>query len=180
MKKAFNLVANIGAIVLISILLLGLLGSCMMLSDIASPGDLDASVFYLVIVFLILLCTATIVLAALALAKCNNGKARGLQIAVTVLVCIVAILAFLGSSSGNAAVIVYGVLCLVVVGFEIAAMCVKSAQKEAPQPNTDASAAQKQYTVDEKIAELKHLKELNAITEEQYETAINSIINEVK
>ena len=172
MKKAFNIVANVCTIVLMSIMLIGtfvLLGT---LSGIDVEG---AGVVVVITVLLMIFCIGTIIVSAFTLAKANDGKARGLQIAVTVLVGIVAILEFIGSGY------VYGILCLIPIGFEIASICVKVSPATAQTQETGTSnVSPKEPTVDEKIAELKHLKEINAITDEQYEVAINAIIKDVK
>lgn len=172
MKKAFNIVANVCSIVLMGIMLIG---TIVLLSALSSVDFEGASVTIVITVFLMIFCIGTIIVSAFTLAKANGGNARGLQIAVTVLIGIVAILEFVGGGY------VYGILCLIPIGFEIASICVKVTPLKAQTQEMSAlNVEKKQPTVDEKIAELKHLKEINAITEEQYESAINAIINSAK
>lgn len=172
MKKAFNIVANVCSIVLMCIMLIG---AIVLLSALYAVDVEGASVMIGITVFLLVFCIGTIVVSALALAKANGRDERGLQIAVTVLISIVAILEFVGGGY------VYGTLCLIPIGFEIASICVKVTPLTTQTQEMSAlNVEKKQPTVDEKIAELKHLKEINAITEEQYELAINAIINDAK
>lgn len=155
MRKAFNIVANVCTIVLMSILLIG---SAVLL------GAIGAADYYGVIALaLLLFCIGTILVASFALAT----KKFGLKIAVIVLVGIIAVLEFMGGG------VVYGILALIPIGFEIASLCVKEKVNKANEQEQNR-------TVDQKIAELKHLKELKAITDEQYDKAVAELVEEVK
>lgn len=170
MKKAFNIVAGVCTIVLMSILLIG---GLVLLAAISGTGG--ATLITAIIALILLFCTATIIIAALAIAKPKGKLGLGLKITVIVLIGIIAVLEFVGDG------IVYGFLCLIPIGFEIASICIK---ESAPKPdiadsNNSAPTGGVQ-SVDEKIAEIKHLKELNVISEEQYNEAIAALVNEIK
>lgn len=182
MKKGFNIAANVCAIVLMGILIIGaivLMSATSSFADVVDDEFVSASTGLIVglCIGIILFCIATIIVAAFAIVKLKVNKAMGFQIAVIVLVGIVAILEFVGGG------IVYGILCLVPIAFEIVAICVpnKTAQNTAPTVTAaETPSTDKAQTTDEKIAELKHLRELNAITEEQYNNAVNAIFEEMK
>ena len=178
MKRGFNIAANVCAIVLMGILIIGaivLRSASSIISGVVdeATADMAAGLVIGLCVGIMLFCVATIIVASFAIVKLNQNKAMGFQIAVIVLVGIVAILEFVGGG------VVYGVLCLVPIAFEIVAICLPN-KAAAPATTAEAPSANKDQTTDEKIAELKHLKELNAITEEQYNQAVNAIFEEMK
>lgn len=182
MKRIFNIVANVCAIVLMGILLIG---AFVLLGQFSGLGDMDMDAVTIqsmrlvqaITILLVVFCIGTIIISAITLAKGNKSKALGLKITVIVLVGIITILEFIGGGY------VYGILCLIPIGFEIASICVKdtsnSTNGNAPQTQTvDAQA--NQNSVEGRINELKHLREIKAITEEQYEVAINALMEELK
>lgn len=189
MKKGFNLAANIIAIVLMGIMIVGAIILLGTLSELSSYGydynySLAVGPLMGITVGLLLFCIATVIISALAIYKGNHGDAVGLKVAVIVLIGIVAVLEFIGGG------VVYGVLCLIPIGFEIASLCVKNApaQQTSATANTThvepakpaETAAPKASSVDEKIAELKHMKELHVIDDEQYDKAVKALIEEIK
>jgi len=174
MKKGFNIAANVCAIVLMGILIIG----AIVILGGAAELEVESGLLTGIMIVVIIFSCATIIVASLALAKFGKCNVFGFQIAVTVLVGITAIIEFIGGG------IVYGILCLIPVAFEIVAMCLPNKTAETPVAAT-ASAPQLQpnekvQTTDEKIAELKHLKELNVINDEQYENAVSAILEEIK
>ncbi|MDE7439663.1 MAG: type IV conjugative transfer system protein TraL [Clostridia bacterium] len=182
MKKGFNIAANVCAIVLMGILVIGAIvlmsaASAVTGSDYVTV-DMAAGLIVGLCVGILLFCVATIIVASFAIVKLKDNKALGFQIAVIVLVGITAILEFVGGG------VVYGILCLVPIALEIVAICVhnKAAESTAPAMTETAEvpSTNNSQTTDEKIAELKHLRELNAITEEQYDNAVKAIFDEVK
>lgn len=174
MKKGFNIAANVCAIVLMGILIIG----AIVILGGAAELEVESGLLTGIMIVVIIFSCAKIIVASLALAKFGKCNVFGFQIAVTVLVGITAIIEFIGGG------IVYGILCLIPVAFEIVAMCLPNKTAETPVAAT-ASAPQLQpnekvQTTDEKIAELKHLKELNVINDEQYENAVSAILEEIK
>lgn len=181
MKKGFNIAANVCAIVLMGILIIGAIVLMSAASALDSldyvETDLAAGLITGLCVGIMLFSVATIIVASFAMVKLSKNKALGFQIAVIVLVGIIAILEFIGGG------VVYGILCLIPIAFEIAAICVPNKQVESaasPVTAEEAPSTDKPQTTDEKVAELKHLLELNAITEEQYNNAVNAIFDEIK
>lgn len=183
MKKGFNIAANVCAIVLVSLLIIG----AIVVLGGAAEFDVGSGLVTGIMVGIILFCVATIVVASLALVKLSKNKAFGFQIAVIVLIGILTILEFVGGA------IVYGILCLIPIAFEIVAMCLpnkpagNSVETSVANSTAEPAAVQdaavssaKEQTTDEKIAELKHLKELNVIDEEQYNKAVQSIFDNIK
>lgn len=174
MKKAFNIAANVCAIVLMSLILLGAIYT---MSNLVGSKVKDADLILIGCIFLLLFSVATIIVASLALAKGNRAEtkvSRGLKITVAVLVGIITLLLFIG---GNEAGFAYGFIFLIPLGLEITSICVRNPKN--PEQN-DAAQSPALETVDSKIAELKKLKSLHVISDEQYENAITEIINEVK
>ena len=168
MKKGFNIAANVCTIVLMGIMAIGSLVLISASSLIEEGGEILRTIS----IILLLFCIATIVIAALTLAKGNRGKALGLKITVIVLVGITAVLEFVGGG------VVYGILCLIPIGLEIASVCVPDKKEQAATETFEQSA--NGQSVDEKIAELKRLKDLHAISDEQYEQAVSKIVNDLK
>ncbi len=176
MKKAFNIAANVCAIILMSILLIG---DIILMNALTVIGDLEET--YLtttsietamaICIMLLMFSITTIIISAFALAKGNyddHGIARVLKIIVIVLIGIIAILEFIGGG------LVYGLLCLIPIGLEITSICVQN------QKNSIKTKPSAFRTVDDKINELKKLKSLHAISDEQYEIAVTNIINDIK
>ncbi|MDE7395977.1 MAG: hypothetical protein K2M95_07665 [Clostridiales bacterium] len=173
MKKGLCIAANVCAIVLMGIMCLGSLVAISMFSDLGMSYEVGLSMVQGILVGLLIFCIATIIISALALAKGVKGKAVGLTITTIVLIGIVAILEFLGDG------IVYGVLCLIPVGLDIAYLCVKTTNepvKENVVPETET----KQPTVEGKISELNALKEKGLLSQEQYDSAVSKIIDNMK
>lgn len=158
MKKAFNIVANVCAIVLMFIMFIGAL----MLLNASIDAGVGFGYLQVITLALLLFSIGTIIVSSVTLVKGSGAKGNGLKITVIALVGIIAVLEFVGGG------IVYGFLALIPVGFEIASLCVKDDNKAAEKGNVTHTDA----TVDQKIAELKHLKELRALTDEQYEQAV--------
>lgn len=170
MKKGFHIAANVCVIVLMAIMLIGafvLLGA---LSDV-EPGTDGLGLVRGITIGLLIFTIGTIIVASIALKYGANGP-LGLKIATIILIGIVAIMEFIGEG------IVYGILCLIPIGLEITAIVLKD---ECAYPEDwEYENRPAVSTTDKKIAELKHLKEIGAITEEQYASAIDSIVDSLK
>ncbi len=189
-KKGLNLAAAICSIVLGGILVIGAISSFSLLSAIGSEAGVDASMLGLVeaILVFILLFSIAVVLVAIACVVKRNSDGKGIKIALLVLMLILAILEFAGSS------IMWGIVCLVPVGLEIASLAIP--EKTDPSVyNTSQSVfnygysvaatkvepeAKNDTTISAKIAELKKLKDDNLITEEQYNNAVDELITKLK
>ena len=189
-KKGLNLAAAICSIVLGGILVIGAISSFSLLSAIGSEAGVDASMMGLVetILVFILLFSIAVVLVAIACVVKRNSDGKGIKIALLVLMLILAILEFAGSS------IMWGIVCLVPVGLEIASLAIP--EKTDPSVyNTSQSVfnygysvaatkvepeAKNDTTISAKIAELKKLKDDNLITEEQYNNAVDELITKLK
>jgi len=83
-------------------------------------------------------------------------------------------------------VVVFSVLTLqwVTAGLMIAVLCLKDSQLANPAQSQSAQAqihmqTQAPQTLDAKVAELKHLKELGVLDEESYKKAINKLIQNI-
>lgn len=124
-KKGFNIAANVCAIVFMGILMIG---GFILLSAIMELGEqyseyADTSSFTIATVTtvcILVFAAATIIVSAFALAKGNGNKGFGLKIAVIAMIGVVAVFEFIGGG------IVYGILCLIPIGFEIANLCIKA------------------------------------------------------
>ena len=189
-KKGLNLAAAICSIVLGGILVIGAISSFSLLSAIGSEAGVDPSMMGLVeaILVFILLFSIAVVLVAIACVVKRNSDGKGIKIALLVLMLILAILEFAGSS------IMWGIVCLVPVGLEIASLAIP--EKTDPSVfNTSQSVfnygysvaatkvepeAKNDTTISAKIAELKKLKDDNLITEEQYNNAVDELITKLK
>lgn len=179
MKKWFNFAANICAIVLMGIMLIGAASLVGMYDSLADEGLIDtssAAFLKRVVVALIVFCIGTIIVSALTLARGNKEKGIGLKITMIILIGIIAMLEFSGSGY------VYGILCLVPIGLEIASLCVKDKADSSVTESDETVNGQTGNTqsLEEKIAELKHLNEIKAISEEQYNEAVQSLVDGLK
>lgn len=119
MKKAFAITAGVISIVLMSIMLFSSLYLLSVLSELSAFDIAETGLVYGVTIGILLFSIATIIIASLAIAKNGKKGGMGLGIALVVMVGVVAILEFVGGG------VVYGVLCLVPMGFEIARLCLK-------------------------------------------------------
>lgn len=127
-KKALNIAANVCSIVLMGILLIGafiLLSSLPLLDQVVGGSEYPEyteealQLIKIISIILLIFCVASIIVSSLALAKGNGNKGLGFKIAVIAMIGIVAILEFIGDG------IVYGILCLIPIGLEIASLCIK-------------------------------------------------------
>ncbi len=140
----------------------------MLLLDVDSSGTyIDIGLVMAITAFLIIFTIVAIVMAAIALKKGLKNEGNGFAIATIVLVGIIAILEILGGTGQS---VVYGLLCLATIGLEITYLCLKP-DKVAPKNNQSLEA---------KISELKHMREIGVISEEQYKTALDRVLNESK
>lgn len=87
----------------------------------------------------------------------------GLAITLIVLLAILTILEFVGDG------VVFGVLCLIPLGLEIASICMHHGETTNVDNKTTKS-------VSDKIREYKELKENNLIDEEQYKKAVDELL----
>jgi len=193
MKRGFNIAANVCALVLMGVLLIGAILSCANLLELESSSEVMIAwrIFIVLIVFIV----GAIIISALALALGNKSNSNGLKVTVIVFMVIVGVLEFIGNGY------IWCALCLIPILLEAIAILLKEKPVAVAEPTekqvdkapitTEATEAEetetetedtapKGRTVDEKVAELKHLKETEVISEEQYNEAITAIIEDLK
>lgn len=142
------------------------------LTQIAYLGGLYSNLLSLNIAYLsiiVLLGVSLVIISSLCVSIKNKTK-LGLRITMLSLLSFSSIMEFI---AGN---IVYGLLLLLPIALEIASVYIKSEtdniEKKALKTN--------QSTIDAKIAELKHLKDIYVLTDEQYEASIQRLISSIK
>lgn len=206
MKKAFNIAANVCAILVMSIVFVCTLTSA---SDIwahystyydactkETLNTLNAFAVLELLSAIVALLALTSSVVALICKTINRviGKITIIVIAISGILCIIgyALISFASKSP------IYGVsfgssffgltmICLIPVTLEIFALNLKDVPtciETAPEPQKVTHEAEtstnKTRSTDDKIAELNHLRELHALTQEQYDAAISALIDELK
>ncbi len=100
---------------------------------------------------------------------------KKVDISTIVFSAIMFVFAIVCFAMGTASVflIISFILVMVMLGLKIGALCIKDVVKDAGVTTDGKSLA-----VEEKIKELKHLRELGAITDEQYNAAVEKAIKD--
>lgn len=170
MKKAFNLTANVCIIVLMS---LTFLHSFILIDQLRSDG-LYHTPFNLTIAYLNnFFSFVTIFLSATDVINKSKKMSFALNTAIFLCVASAVVPVFLDSQFSKMTIFC-SALCIIPFAFKITSFCIP--QKSSERLNCGAEF--NTYTVDGKIAEIKHLKELNVISEEQFANAIEEVIKQ--
>jgi len=137
-----------------------------------SSGSTIREIVWL-IVAVIAVSIALDVLSAVGLAI----NKKGLSIAVETLFCVeIALLLIVTLPYGTEFVTVP--VLFVPVALQTVALCVPAQAEDGCKSGKEGGA--KKQTVEQKVNELKHLKELNVITDEQFSAAVDAIAEEMK
>ncbi len=102
---------------------------------------------------------------------------KGLDVALLVLSAVYILFSIICFAVGNAGaiVVINLILSLVTLALKIVSLNLK--ETKVPQEKNENIIESNKDSIDAKIAELKHLKELGVITDEQYNIAVEKIIN---
>ncbi len=190
-KRGLNLTAAILSIIVGSLEFIGGLVSIITVIGLAALMESGgAPVWWTAIIGAVLdiaLGVAFVVLGALGCKKpvLENGaykSTKKLDIAMIVLSVILFVFAIVSFALGTASVflIISFILVMVIVGLKIAALCLKDLDgaTSAVVKTEEPAASPKPLTIEGKINELKHLKELGVINDEQYNAAVEKVIKD--
>lgn len=197
LKKGLELAAVITALVFSAIdLVLEIIGVIQVIQYIEYIESMAATIYISLIIAIGLVTTELILsiklLAGYSAAKANKSK-KGLRIAFLVISSILffflTISAISGEANGIAIVGIFVFLTVIVLESIVLALkdqvAIMPVQESvaANTPTTEAAPTMatptENLTLEQKIMELKHLYELGALTQEQYESAVERIIKQV-
>ena len=144
-KKYLNISAAICSIVLAAILIIGSISIFSFLGSVETSDQAAVQLLTIVTALLVVFSVAVIAVSVMCIVKSESPK-NGLKIALLSLMAVLAILEIAGSS------IIWGIICLIPVGLEIASIVVQ-------EPNTQTIVEAKQEpapeTKQEPVAETK-------------------------